>query len=180
MLAAAPEIRAQDINVPMDVQVPIIRKVFEFDRELVGRSGEAIRIAVLYQVGNRESLKAAEDVEDAIRSMGPAIVEGLPIEFELLAWSSARELESELDHREIDVLYVMPFRAVSIAVIARIARARGIRTASAVPSYVDDHLCVAVDLVGGRPQIVINRQASTAEGSAFSAQLLKLARLTND
>ena len=46
-----------------------------------------------------------------------------------------------------------------------------------MPGYVEAGLSVGLDIERDRPQIVVNLEASRAEGADFGAQLLKLARV---
>jgi hypothetical protein len=56
-------------------------------------------------------------------------------------------------------------------------RLRRIRTVTAVNEYVIAGAAVGLDLRGDHAEIVVNLPAARAEGSDFSSQLLRLARI---
>ena len=68
--AAAP--RAQEIAVPVAVQIPILVKVLNFDRKLPERTGGRLVVGVLYQSGFRASANIADEVCRQIAELPPA------------------------------------------------------------------------------------------------------------
>jgi hypothetical protein len=153
-------------DVPADIQLALYVKILKMDRNFKPRSPV---IAVLYQ----ETLAPSAALERAIvRWAGqPAALRVIPIALD------AAELEPALGSVNADVFYVAPLRGVDIRQVAKIAQRRQIRTVTGVPSYTRDGIGVAIGVRNDRPLIMINVEASRAEGAAFQAQLLQLAEL---
>jgi len=168
--AAVPALTAQEVPVPVRVQVPILLRIMTFDRNLPQRSSGDLVVAVLYQSRNRTALAIAEEVSRAIGSVAGAEAVGIDLD-------NISDLRAVLAQSRARVLYVSPLRGVDIGPIVQASRAAGITTVTGVPRYVDEGVAIGLDLKADRPEILVNLAAARAEGADFTAQLLKLARL---
>ncbi|HWB40157.1 MAG TPA: YfiR family protein [Gemmatimonadales bacterium] len=171
---------AQDVAVPVAVQIPILAKILNFDRKLPERTGGRLVIGVLYQSRYRTSANVADEVCRTLEEL-PAgsfgaleAVERACVAIDLDAIST---LDSALKRSGVRVLYVSPLRAVHLEDVAAVSRAARVTTLTGVPRYVETGLAIGVDMKGERPGIVINLAASRAEGADLAAHLLKLARV---
>lgn len=175
LVAAARPLVAQDMDVPVQVHVPILLKVISFDRQLRSRSAREVVVGVVMQGRNRASAVAGAAAAEIFATPGTT-VDGLPVRVVVvdLDHQSIRQVlaQSSLTH-----LYVSPLRAIDISDLASRARAAGIVTMTGIPEYLERGLSVGVGLRGGRPRILVNVGASRAAGAEFSAELLKLADL---
>ncbi len=160
---------AADPFVPVNMQLPLFRNIWKLDRNLDSRA--KIVVAVVYQ----ESHAPSEQVKTQVMNWGDA--KGRHLNTIAVAIDGPEGL-NVLRTVVADVFYIAPLRAADIEAIAKIARARHIRTNTGVTKYVEDGLGVAIDIRDDHPLIVINLHASQAEGASFPAQLLELARLT--
>lgn len=166
---------AQEMDVPVDVQLPILLKVLTFDRKLVARAPREIVLGIAFQEGNRESVRAKDEVLRVLRAM-PQFAEGValravPIDLDV------RTIESAHAAERITHLYLAPLRALDVRDIATWARKAGVTTMSGVARYIESGLALGVGLRGGRPRILVNVEASRLEGADLSAELLKLAEI---
>jgi len=165
---------AQEMEVPVAVQLPLFLKVMSFDRQLRARAGGSLVLAIAFQSGSRASSDA---VQEALRSVvGIREVAGIPL----------RTVNIDLDHEELGavladsratLLYVAPMRGVDIGDLVRAARAAHVTTLTGVVRYVDLGCAVGLRLRGDRPSIVVNLAAARIEGADFTAELLRLAQI---
>lgn len=167
---------AQEMAVPVDVQVPLLLKILTFERNLRGHRSQPLRLGVLFQSQVEES-REAFDAFTATAAKGPMRLGSRAIEIVPIDAADDAEVARVLGTAPIDVLYVAPLRAIAISAITKLTRQREIITLTGVPAYVDQGLSVGVDARGGRTRVVINLGAHRAEGAEFSAQLLKMARI---
>jgi hypothetical protein len=128
-------------------------------------------MGIVYQEEFPESVSVKNAMIEAIKTRN------LPITCVPIDARSPQLLRRRLAETEANLLYVTPLRAIDIADIGRTARVRGIRTVTGVPEYVELGVAVGIGLRNNRPLIIINLAAARAEGSAFSSQLLSLARI---
>jgi hypothetical protein len=173
MVAAPRAVLAQEMEVPVAVQVPLFLKVISFDRQLRARGPTDFVVAVAYQSGNRASTGARDDVARWVKTERPTVL-GLPV----------RVVAIDIDHESLvdclkadqaSLLYIAPLRAVDVGTLAGAAVAAGITTVTGVPDYVALGVAVGVRLQRDRPRILINLQGARLQGADFAAELLKLA-----
>jgi hypothetical protein len=174
-----PTAGAQSMATPVEVQVPLLLKILNFDRSLTADIQRNLVVGVLYQAGYRTSAQVADDVrrtllEQPQQGVGAWTVHVVPINLD-----HPEDLDSVLSQQRVMVLYVSPLRATSLRKISGAARAKQITTLTGVPNYVEDGLAIGIDLQDERPQIIMNLAASKAEGADFTSQLLQLARLVH-
>jgi hypothetical protein len=164
---------AQEMEVPVAIQIPLFLKVLAFDRQLHARAGAEVVLGVVFQSGNRASVNARDEVMRAISSVRDS-VDGLPVR--AVAIDLDKEpLAGALTRNRVTVMYVAPLRAIDIAAVAAEARTAHVTTMTGVPDYVGRGLAVSVRLQGDRPKLLVNLNASRLEGADLSAELLKLA-----
>ncbi len=164
-------LHAQEVAVPVEVQIPLFIKILSFDRTLGSRPAGPLIVGVLYQGDYRVSADIAFQVKRALRDTGEDVrVVSIDLDH-------TPDLNETLTRAKPHVLYVSPLRAIDLAIVTAISRQTGVRTLTGVPRYVEDGLGIGIDLKGQRPEIVVNLLASRAEGSDLDAQLLKLARI---
>lgn len=163
---------AQEMEIPVSIQVPLFLKVVSFDRRHVPQPDRPLVLAVVFQGRNRASLTARNDVMRIVSS-GNAGMAVVAREIDL----DAERLDSALARVGAEVVYIAPLRAFDIADVARVTRAAGVTTFTGVPDYVQLGLAVSVRLQGDRPKLLVNLPASRLEGADFSAELLKLAQV---
>ena len=169
LLVGAAPCLAQDMPVPVDVQVPLLAKILSFDEARAPTSGPLV-LAVVYQSRNRISAGTAADVMARLAELEGFRVVAVDLD-------ETPDLAAELQRDGAQALYVAPLRAVAPERLALVSRERQVVTLTGVPGYVAEGLAVGIELSGERPHLVINLAAARAEGARFSAQLLKLARL---
>jgi len=164
---------AQEMEIPVAVQVPLFLKVISFDRQLRARGQTEYVVAVAYQSGNRASVDARDEVLRSLKADRPTVL-GLPV----------RIVAVDLDHESLaeclrmhgaSLLYITPLRAVDVGALTATAGTAGVTTVTGVPQYVAQGVAVGVRLQRDRPRILINLQGARLQGADFAAELLKLA-----
>ena len=157
-------------DVPIGVQLPLLTKVWKLDRNFAPR--ELVRIAVVFQHSNPESA-AMKDAVVAWIALRPGL-RAIPIPLDVAEGIGA------LEKVEADVFYVTRMRGANVWDVAKVARARDIRTMTGVPEYVHRGLAIAIGVRNDRPLIMVNLDAARAEGAAYQAQLLRLTDIVRD
>ena len=174
---------AQELAVPVSVQIPILAKILNFDRNFTERAGGRLTIGVLYQSRYRTSANVAAEVCRALEQLPPSAfgaLESLERTCIAIDLDAISALDSVVKRLGVRVLYVSPLRAVHIEDVMAVSRAAQITTFTGVPRYVETGMAIGVDLKRERPEIVINLAASRAEGADLAAHLLKLARVVGE
>ena len=153
----------EEMPVDSTRQSSMFKRIFSYDKLL--RTSEKIIVLI---VGQSRDGADVEAVAAAFRSEGmyPAVV---PIE------GLNDDVTATLSPKAA-VFYVMP--DVDYTAVKELAAKKGFLTVSGLPSLVESgHVSVSVDLVGSRPQVVVNMPRLATEGHELSSDLLKLARV---
>ncbi|MEO0084621.1 MAG: YfiR family protein [candidate division WOR-3 bacterium] len=168
---------AQEMPVPMDLQLPLLLKVLTFDRNLKSRVGKEIVIGVIYQEKFRASLLIKDEFLRVLKELPIKDLADLPIKAKPIALGDEAILKTAIINDSIAILYVTPLRAFEISTIQALAGELKVLTLTGVPEYVKSGLAVGVGTKGERPLIIINLTQAKAEGADFSSQLLNLAKV---
>jgi hypothetical protein len=174
-LGTAPLLKAQDMEVPVTLHIPLFFKVMSFDRAFSARTGRSLVIAVVYQRGNRASIEARDEALRAIagtpRSADGVERHGIAVDLD------SESLAARLIRESADVVYITPLRSIDIRTIVTAAEAAGASTWTGVAGYMAQGVSVGVRLERDRPRIVINLDASHRQRVDFTSELLKLAEV---
>jgi hypothetical protein len=176
VLAMVSFLHAQEMNVPVDVQGPILLKILPFDRHYSDRISDALVIGIAFQPNVRSSVRAKDGLLAVFQQLQRMELDSIPIQPVIIDLDNPNWRSRILAGR-IRVLYIAPIRSVDISQIIVFCRTHQILSLTGVPEYMDMGISVGISLKGDNPEIVINRNAATLEGSDFTAQLLKLARV---
>jgi hypothetical protein len=169
---------AQDMGVPVDVQIPLLYKILTFDRKLGERAaGDDIVIAIIYQEAFRASVTARNQVTETARRIGESSILGHPVHWVSLDLGEVTDLAAAFARHRVDVIYVAPLRGVGLEQITSAARGARVTSFTGVPDFVDRGVAVGIGLHRDRAQILINLRAARAEGAEFGSPLLNLARV---
>ena len=177
LLFAGRSAGAQEVAVPVDLQVPLLLKVLGFDRKLTSGTEQELVIGVLVQAKYRTSVNVAEEVRESVKRLPGGTIAGRRVRSVGIDLDETPNLAATLGRLQVGVLYVSPLRAADLQAVMGACRSAGITTVTGVPEYVETGISIGIGSKGERPEIVINLAASRAEGADLNAQLLKLARI---
>lgn len=172
-LGAAPAV-AQGGSLPADMQVALIGKIMRFDRHLERYGGEVV-LAFLYQAGNRESGRLANELNEAARGVhgiGPARQTFRTV---LLPYRSGMDLPAELRRQGVALVYLAPMRAVDLRQLVEQAHAGGVLTISGESEPIQAGVAIGLQERGPRPAVSIRLGSARRVGSDFDSRLLALA-----
>ena len=170
-------IAAQDMRVRADLQVPLLAKVLSYDRHLAHRASDDLVVGVLFQDDFRGSRDARDEILRAAEHGSVQSILGVPLRFVAVRIGDETDMERMLTESGVDILYVTPMRSIDIEAIAAACARNGVLTVTGVYEYVSRGIAAGIGEQGGRPVILINRDAAAEQGASFSAQLLKMSTL---
>lgn len=167
---------AQDMPVPAHIQVPIILKILSFDRNFTQKMASGLRIAIVYTPQDPVSHQAQRDVARALDQYAAVTIKKRPITYTSLAYRTAQRLDEIAADDNINVFYITPGNTAHLQALLRVSQTHQITTVTGVPDYVKQGVAVGVGVKKNRkPRLLINLPASKSEGSAFDANVLRLA-----
>lgn len=166
--------------VPAKLQVPLLLKVLDYDRNFEKKAGKQLMIGIVHDPNDRVSLDVTNEILDILVMYRDQrkTVRNVPIAVKSLSYQSAEALKRTVQREGINVLYVAPGLDHVVAEIARVCKDQDLQvtTVTGVKNYVEKGIAVGV-AKNPEPKIFVNVAASKSEGSEFDASLLRLAQI---
>ena len=172
-----PPAGAEEMALPAADQVPLLLTILKYDRNLATKAGSELVIGIVHDPTDRDSAKATTDIGNAFFQYRGKTVSQLPIRYYTIEYTHNADLERFVKEKGISVLYIAPGNARNLANIVQLSQELRLTTATGVTDYVKRGASVGLTLAQDRPQILINVQSTKAEGSEFTASLLRLATI---
>jgi len=167
---------ADDVTVPIPIQIDLLLKVASYDKNLKQRARERIRVAVITKQDDADSgrsasqaLKALSDVED---------VSGLPVDPLSVIFTDAPALARLVVEGGVSILYVTPgFGEDEMVAIAHALDGVSVLSAGALAKYTNRGLVLGFDLAGGKPKLLVHLARAKRQRVELSSSVLKLMRV---
>jgi hypothetical protein len=161
-------------------ELRLLKKLLVFERNWKSSPGEVLVVGILYQKSSQISSWALEDWLNLQQSLSPEefSVEKARLVIQPVDLDSAQPLEKNLSELNIRLLYLTPLELARkpdpLPAIIKTCEKLGIGTLTAVPEYLEAGVAFGFVWQKDRYQIVINLEASRAQGLNFSSQFLRL------
>lgn len=154
LLAAANEIVfAQEMPVPVKLQVAMFKKIFNYNVTL---QSKGVKLAVVY--GDAD---IKDEVIDGFKQVGlfPTAV-------------NVNDIEKQITN--YTVFYITP----DCGSLKAITDKHKVFSISGLPSLAEKGVVsIAIGVEGGKPKILVNKKKSESEGQELSPDLLKIAKV---
>lgn len=168
-------VRADEVTVPIAMQVELLGRVAAYDRHFASQTGTAAVVLVVTIRGNAESARAAGQVEAALRR-SPTIG-GRATTVVTHAFSSAAALRAAVESTHAAIVYITPGLGPQTTAIAEALAGAPVMSVSAVGADADHGIVLSFELVAARPKLVVNLRQARRQHVEFSSQFLRLARV---
>jgi hypothetical protein len=166
-------VSADEVSVPVPLQVDLLMKVASYDKNLKRRAGERLRVAVLVDPREADSGRVGAQALAALAQADEVI--GLPVEAINIEYADAASLARVTDASRIAVLYVTPgFDVVELEAISRALEGHSVLSAGAVAKYTERGTVLGFDLVGGKPKLLVHLGRAKRQQVELSSAVLKL------
>lgn len=176
MLVASLVGLADEVAVPVALQVELLVKVAAYDNNMVARAGDRVRVLVVTRAGSGDSTRAAAELTGALA--GKATIAGLPHEESAMIFGDAAALAQACRAGHTAIVYLTPgFSETEVSDVARALEGVDVLSVSAVPSYVPRGIVLGFDLVSGKPKLLVHLTQARKQRVALSADVLKLMKV---
>jgi hypothetical protein len=155
----------------------ILTRALAYDGNLRARAAGTARVAVLAKGGNTGSQQVADDLLQAFEALDGVRVQGLPIKALKLEYNNPAALGSAAKGQNVVAIYICPGLDKDLAAILGITRAQKMISIAGHESYIEKGASVGVFTSDGKPTIFVNLSSSKGEGTDFSSDLLRLAKV---
>jgi hypothetical protein len=157
----------------VEKEVPLLLKILTYDRALDDRVADTLTVSVLYKEGDRISKESAGDVYNVLESYTNKTLAGRPLASRLVPIDEKIVLRVLLDSLPSGAFYLSSGLEDQLQTILDVSRRAGVATLTGTGLYVYSGASVCVSSDVEHP-VVINLQASRAEGIDFDARMLRL------
>jgi hypothetical protein len=168
-------VRAEEVILPIAIQVELLVKVASYDRNFQQRSGERARIFIFTKPGSGESARAAAQIEAGL-SRAPEIG-GLPHDEIVTPYRGAAELAQLCRTQRAAVVFFGPGFREDIPAIREALDGVNVLSVSAIPDYVEAGIVLGFDVESGRPELLVNLPQAKRQNVALRADVLRLMKV---
>ena len=162
---------AQELEVPVELQLRTFTRVVEFDRAFHARVGETFSVGIVYQPQVRASYTAARDFLEVSSNEEFSEVRGVPSEFHMVELETLDQLGHAIRDLELDAIYLSPLRRIDVSQVSSVSADSGVVTFTGVREYLDAGIGLGLGSRSGRLEILVNLAACPVPGARpeFSA-----------
>ena len=169
-------VSADEVSLPVSVQMALLVKVAGYDRSMAARAGDKVRIVILVKTGSEESTRVATTAAKSLADEDT--IAGLPHEQTVLAFAGATSLAQLCRARRIAIVYLTPgFTDEEITAIASAFDGVDVLTATAVANAVPKGIVLGFDLVSAKPKLLVHLGQARKQNVKLGAEVLKLVKV---
>lgn len=165
--------RADEVAVPLSLQVDLLGKVLWYERTLQRSQQAELSIAILTRPKHLASEASAEQLEaqlTRVKALG-----GKPVRVRRVPYRSAEQTQRTTEGAYL--LYLTPGLEAAVADIAAAIAGQNVLTICSFGGGVPLGAVMGFELTSSKPQIVINLDRARAQKLDFSAQFLRIAKV---
>lgn len=162
-------------RIPVDKSAPILIRALAYDRDLKNRAGPSVTLAVVYNPSSPTSVSESNTALAAFKQLESLTVQGLPFRATRLPYGP--DLSAKITEQGIDAVFLVDGLSNELEAIVDLTRRRKIVTLTTEEADVRRGAAIGVVLADGKPTLMVNLAASTAEGAQLSSDLLRLAKV---
>lgn len=157
------------MEVPVKIQVPLLYKVFNFEKNIQSIQGDTIKIAVVYNAADADSVTVKDEVLEAFVANAAKKIRNKSCE--------AVAVDNQSDLSSFHVVYLTPGNDDKLDSLVNTCNSNGILSVTGVTEYINKGVTLALGKENNKPKLFINKSAAQLSGVSFSATLLTLARV---
>jgi hypothetical protein len=164
-----------DVSVPAGLQAHLVAKISAFDRNFAARGGGNVRVLVVENSADNESVDVGSQFASALA--GIRKVAGMDAQIDALPFTTASALAERCRTQHVSLVFLSTNLDRELRAIADALTGVDVLTVGATAAYATRGTVVGFDLDEGKPRIVLNLARAKAQNVSFRAELLKLSRL---
>src|SRR5882724_2389315 len=167
--------RADLVVVPLERQAELVARVAAYDRNIVARAGDRVRVLLITNDADPEPIGIARRMEAALQSISD--IAGLAHEERVTPCRAAAGRAGECRSQHIAIVYLGAGLTSQVPAIRSALDGVDVLTIAAVPEYVELGAILGFDVLSGKPKLLVNLTQARKQHVDLRADLLKLARV---
>src|SRR5579859_878546 len=142
------------VPVPLDRQAELLARVAGYDRNMAARAAGFVRVLIVTNEREPESVGLAKRMEAALRAL-PDIAD-LPHDERVVPFTTATDLAGQCRAQHIAIVYLGSELGDKIPSIKAALDGGDVLTVAAVPDYVEAGVVLGFDIQSGKPKILVH------------------------
>jgi hypothetical protein len=175
LVAFAGSAGSQSARIPAAIQAALLVKVASFDRNFAARAGRRAVVLVVQAADNKESAHDASSISAALGEV--PLIGSVPHEEILVTYRTAPALAELVRSKRAAIVYLGSGLSGQVGAIRDALSSVNVLTFGAVPEYVPSGVVLGVDLISGRPKLLVNIGQAQKQQVAFPASVLNLMKV---
>jgi hypothetical protein len=147
-------------SVPVANQAELLLKAMSYDKNLLKRSGDGIRIAVVHRDADDDAAKLVK----AFGVAGKDKVSGLAVNASAVPFSNVEDLLKQVDSNGHNVLYVHASTTTALSSIQQVTRGKKLLSVGGSKQLVEQGVSLGVYMKKSVPRLVVNQRSAKVEG----------------
>jgi YfiR/HmsC-like len=166
---------SQSVRIPAAMQAALLVKVASFDRNFAARAGRRAVVLVVQAADNKESAHDAASISAALAEV--PLIGSVPHEEVPVTYRTAPALAELVRSKRAAIVYLGSGLSGQVGAIRDALSSVNVLTFGAVPEYVPSGVVLGVDLISGRPKLLVNIGQAQKQQVAFPASVLNLMKV---
>jgi len=166
---------SQSARIPASTQAALLTKVASFDRNFAARAGQRAVVLVVKAADDKESAHDATSIAAALAEV--PTIGNVPLEVTVVTYRSAPALAELVRSKRAAIVYFGSGFSNEVPAIREAFSQVSVLTFGVVPEYVAQGVVLGVDLVSGRPKLLVNRAQAQKQQVVFPASVLNLMKV---
>jgi hypothetical protein len=171
-VSGLPLAHAQESGVPPTVQADLISKVALYDRNFAPRAGNRAVILLASRRGVPDSLRAATQLSAALQEQ--KTIGGLPHDELLYEYSDPAALVATCREKHCAIIFFGPGFSQEVERLRMALDGVNVLTISSVPNDVRNGIVLGIDLIGGKPKLLLNMPQARRQQVDFHSDVLRM------
>lgn len=166
---------SQSARIPASTQAALLTKVASFDRNFAARAGQRAVVIVVKAPDDKDSEHDATAIAAALGEV--PTIGNVPLEVTVVTYRGAPALAELVRAKRAAIVYFGSGFSREVAAIRDAFAQVSVLTFGVVPEYVPSGVVLGVDLVSGRPKLLVNLAQAQKQQVAFPASVLNLMKV---
>ena len=167
--------RAEEVVLPIAIQVELLVKVASYDRNFQQRAGERAQVYIFTKPGNGDSARVAAQVEAGLARASE--IAGLPHDEAITPYRGPAELANLVRTNHAAIVFFGPGFREDIPAIKEALDGLDVLSVSAIPEYVEAGIVLGFNVASGRPELLVNLPQARKQKVALRSDALRLMKV---
>ena len=163
--------------VPASQQAALFSRILAYDRHLKARAGAQVTVGIVFKADNPASKASADEMLAGFAPLRGRTIQDVPFDVASISYTDAAALESWIEARNIDVVYLAIGLDAAFGDIQSVASRRKVAALTSDRRQVQQGAAIGVVNKDGKPAILINLASARSLGMDLDPKLLQLAEI---